>query len=70
MGFSRQEYWSMLQFPTPGDPLNPGIKPIAPALQVNSLPLSPQASLWGRTDTRIWTAESLCCPPKTVTTVN
>ena len=29
MGFSRQEYWSMLQFLTPGDPPNPGIKPIS-----------------------------------------
>ena len=29
MGFSRQEYWSELPFPTPGDLLNPGIKPRA-----------------------------------------
>ena len=27
MGFSRQEYWSGLAFPTPGDLLDPGIKP-------------------------------------------
>ena len=27
MGFSRQEFWSGLPFPTPGDLLNPGIKP-------------------------------------------
>ena len=27
MGFSRQEYWSGLPFPSPGDPPNPGIKP-------------------------------------------
>ena len=27
MGFSRQEYWSGLQFPSPGDLLDPGIKP-------------------------------------------
>ena len=27
MGFSRQEYWSALLFPSPGDLLNPGIKP-------------------------------------------
>ena len=35
MGFPRQEYWSMLQLPTPGDLPNPGIKPIfleSPAL--------------------------------------
>ena len=32
MGFSRQEYWSGLPFPPPGDLLNPGIKPGSPAL--------------------------------------
>ena len=28
MGFSRQEYWSRLPFPTPGDLPNPGIEPV------------------------------------------
>ena len=32
MGFSRQEYWSGLPFPSPGDLPDPGIKPISPAL--------------------------------------
>ena len=32
MGFSRQEYWSGLPFPSPGDPPNPGIKLKSPAL--------------------------------------
>ena len=32
MGFSRQEYWSGLPFPTPGDLLDTGIKPTSPAL--------------------------------------
>ena len=32
MGFSRQEYWSRLPFPSPGDLSNPGIKPASPAL--------------------------------------
>ena len=32
MGFSRQEYWSGLPFPTPGDLSDPGIKPTSPAL--------------------------------------
>jgi len=32
MGFSRQEYWSGLPFPSPGDLPNPGIKPRSPAL--------------------------------------
>ena len=37
MGFPRQEYWSGLPFPAPGDLLNPGIEPRSPALQANSL---------------------------------
>ena len=41
MGFSRQEYWSRLPFPSPGDLPNPGIKPRSPALQVDSLPSEP-----------------------------
>ena len=32
MGFSRQEYWSGLPFPSPADLLNPGIEPGFPAL--------------------------------------
>ena len=43
MGFSRQEYWSGLPFPSPGDLPDPGIKPaspMSPALQANSLPLA------------------------------
>ena len=32
MGFSKQEYWSGLQFPSPGDGLNPGIEPASPTL--------------------------------------
>ena len=39
MGFSRQEYWSGLPFPPPGDPPNPGIEPVSPALAGDSLPL-------------------------------
>ena len=37
MGFPRQEYWSGLLFLSPGDHLNPGIKPKSPAWQVDSL---------------------------------
>ena len=43
MGFSRQEYWSGLPFPSPGDLPNPGTEPaslVSPALQADSLPLS------------------------------
>ena len=38
MGFSRQEYWSRLAFPSPGDLHNPGIEPGSLALQADSLP--------------------------------
>ena len=38
MGFSRQEYWSGLPLPSPGDLPNPGIEPMSPALQADSLP--------------------------------
>ena len=44
IGFPRQEYWSGLPFPPPGDLPNPGIKPTSPASpawQVDSLPLTP-----------------------------
>ena len=41
MGFSRQEYWSGLPFPSPGDLPNPGIEPRSPALQADSLPSEP-----------------------------
>ena len=40
MGFSRQEYWSELPFPSPGDLPDPGIEPMSPAtpvLQADSL---------------------------------
>ena len=33
MGFSRQEYWSGLPFPSPGDPPDPGIEPGSPTLR-------------------------------------
>ena len=36
VGFSRQEYWSGLPFPSPGDILNPGIEPRSPALQADA----------------------------------
>ena len=40
MAFSRQEYWSELPFPSAGDFPDPGIEPISPAWQADSLPLS------------------------------
>ena len=41
MEFSRQEYWSGLPFPPPGDLPHPGIEPGSPALQADSLPTEP-----------------------------
>ena len=41
MGFSRQEYWSGLPFPSPGDLPDPGIEPGSPALQADGLPSEP-----------------------------
>ena len=41
MEFSQQEYWSVLPLPSAGDRPNPGIKPMSPALQTDSLPSEP-----------------------------
>jgi len=37
MEFSRQEYWSGLPFPSPGDLPDPGVKPESPTLRADSL---------------------------------
>ena len=42
MGFSRQEYWNGLPFPSPGNLPDPGIEPRFPTLQADSLPAEPQ----------------------------
>ena len=44
MGFSRQEYWSGLPFPPPGDLLEPGIKPTSSALAGGFFTMSHQGS--------------------------
>ena len=41
MGFSRQEYWSGLPFPSPGDLPDPGIEPRSPTLQADALTSEP-----------------------------
>ena len=41
MGFSRQEYWSGLPFPSPGDLPDPGIEPRSPTLQADPLTSEP-----------------------------
>ena len=45
MEFSRQEYWSGLSFPSPGDLPDPGIEPRSLALQVDALPSEPPRKL-------------------------
>ena len=47
MEFSRQEYWSGLPFPSPGDLPDSGIKPGSPTLQVDSLPSEPPGGMEG-----------------------
>ena len=41
MGFFRQEYWSRLLFPSPGDPPDPGTEPGSPTMQADALPSEP-----------------------------
>ena len=41
MGFSRQEYWSGLPFPSPGDLPDPGIDPGSPTLEADALTSEP-----------------------------
>ena len=45
MGFSRQEYWSGLPFPSPGDLPDPGIEPRSPTLQADALTSAPPGKL-------------------------
>ena len=42
----RQEYWSQLPFPSPGDLPDQGVEPLSPAWQVDSLPLSQLGSTY------------------------
>ena len=41
MGFSRQEYWSGLLLPSPGDLPDPGIEPVSPTLEADALTSGP-----------------------------
>ena len=45
MGFSRQECWSGLPFPSPADLPNLGIEPGSPAVQADTLPFEPPGKL-------------------------
>ena len=46
MGFSTQEYWSGLPFPSPGDLPNPGIEPRSPTLEADALTCEPPGKPW------------------------
>ena len=45
MGFSRQEYWSGLPFPSPGDLPDPGIEPRSPTLEADALTSEPPGNI-------------------------
>ena len=45
MGFSRQEYWSGLPFPSPGHLPDPGIEPGSPALEADTLTSEPPGKI-------------------------
>ena len=45
MGFSSQEYWSGLPFPSPGDLPDPGIEPKSPMLQADALSSEPPGKI-------------------------
>ena len=45
MGFSRQEYWSELPFPSPGDLPDPEIEPMSPALEADALTSEPPGKM-------------------------
>ena len=45
MGFSGQEYWSELPFPSPGDLPNPGLEPGSPTLEADALTSEPPGKM-------------------------
>ena len=60
MGFSRQEYWSGLPFPPPGDLTDPGVKPRSPVLQEDSLLSEPPEKPISFTFTNFISKENVC----------
>ena len=54
MGFSRQEYWSGLPFPSPGDLPDPGIEPRSPTLQADPLTSAPPGGKESREKSCTW----------------
>ena len=60
MGFSRQEYWSGLPFPSPGDLPHPGIKPRSPTFWADSLLSESSGDQNDRTVTIMHSAQRHC----------
>ena len=63
MGFSRQEYWCGLPFPSPGDLPDPGIEPRSPALQADTLTSEPPGKPQGHQPACKWQSQSLNSGP-------
>ena len=59
MGFPRQEYWSGLAFPSPGDLPDPWIEPRSSASQADSLPSEPPAAAAAKS---LQSCPTLCDP--------
>ena len=57
MGFSREEYWSGLPSPSPGDLPDPGIEPRSPALQSDALPSEPPGNPISSTQILQWAVQ-------------
>ena len=64
MGFSRQEYWSGLPFPSPGDLPDPGIKPGSPALEADALTSEPPGKPLQLLSPHATATESTCLQQK------
>ena len=61
MGFSRQEYWSGLPFPSPGHLPNPGIKPGSPTLEADTLTSEPPGKPKQMLSLGIYNVFVYCC---------
>ena len=59
MGFSRQEYWSGVPFPSPGDLPHPGIEPRSPTLQAGALITSEPPGKYYDYDRKVCKSEEL-----------
>ena len=58
MGFSRQEYWSGVPLPSPGDLPDPGIEPRSPAMQADALSSEPPGKPRDYNEAQKWQVSS------------